>query len=74
MKKVNTRGISAIRNTKGRFFGLYTSNGEVLNAKLKSETNNYVNVYDRNAGVNRKFAKNNIAGVRVAEKNFGKVS
>ncbi len=74
MKKVNTRVISAIRNTKGRFFGLYTSNGEVLNAKLKSETNNYVNVYDRNAGVNRKFAKNNIAGVRVAEKNFGKVS
>lgn len=39
-----------------------------------SETSNYVNVYDRNAGVNRKFAKNNIAGVRVAEKNFGKVS
>ena len=74
MKKVNTRVISAIRNTKGRFSGLYTSNGEVLNAKLKSETNNYVNVYDRNAGVNRKFAKNNIAGVRVAEKNFGKVS
>jgi len=74
MKKVNTRVISAIRNTKGRFFGLYTSNGEVLNAQLKSETSNYVNVYDRNAGVNRKFAKNNIAGVRVAEKNFGKVS
>ena len=74
MKKVNTRVMKAIRNTKGRFFGLYTTQGTAMNAQLMGETDNYVNVYDRNAGVNRKFAKNNIAGVRVAEKNFGKVS
>jgi hypothetical protein len=63
----------AIRNTKGRFFGLYTSQGETLNAQLSGETDNYVKVYDRNAGVNRKFAKTSICGVRIAEQNFGNV-
>tara|TARA_R110000744_G_scaffold168001_2_gene285578 strand:+ start:2903 stop:3103 length:201 start_codon:yes stop_codon:yes gene_type:complete len=63
----------AIRGTKGRFFGLYTSNGESLNAQLSGETNNYVKVHDRNAGVDRKFAKTSICGVRIAEQTFGKV-
>ena len=73
MKRVNTRVMRAIRNTKGRFFGLYTSQGETLNAQLMGETDSYVKVYDRNAGVDRKFAKSSICGVRVAEQNFGKV-
>ena len=67
MKRVNTRVMRAIRNTKGRFFGLYTSQGESLNAQLMGETDNYVKVYDRNAGVGRKFAKSSICGVRLAE-------
>ena len=62
MKRVNTRVMRAIRNTKGRFFGLYTSQGESLNAQLMGETDNYVKVYDRS-----------ICGVRLAEQNFGKV-
>lgn len=73
MKRVNTRVMRAIRNTKGRFFGLYTSQGESLNAQLSSETDNYVKVYDRNAGVNRQFAKSSICGVRIAEQSFGRV-
>jgi hypothetical protein len=73
MKRVNNRVIKAIRNTKGRFFGLYTSQGETLNAQLMGESNNYVQVYDRNAGIDRKFAKASICGVRVAEQNFGRV-
>jgi len=63
----------AIRNSKGRFFGLYTSQGESLNAQLMTETENYVKVYDRNSGEARKFAKSSVCGVRIAEKNFGKV-
>lgn len=73
MKKINTRVMKAIRNSKGRFFGLYTSQGESLNAQLVSETLNYVRVYDRNAKVGRKFAKSSICGVRLKETNFGKV-
>ena len=57
----------AIRNTKGRFFGLYTTQGESLNAQLVGETDDYVQVYDRNAGVDRRLAKTSICGVRVAQ-------
>ena len=73
MKRVNTRVIRAIRNTKGRFFGLYTTQGESLNAQLMGETDNYVQVYDRNAGVDRKLAKTSICGVRLAQQKFGRV-
>ena len=73
MKRVNTRVMKAIRNTRGRFFGLYTTQGEAMNAQLMGETDNYVQVYDRNAGENRKLAKTSISGVRLAQQNFGKV-
>lgn len=73
MKKVNMRVMGAIRSSKGRFFGLYTSQGESLNAQLMAETDKYVKVYDRNSGETRKFAKSSLCGVRIAEKNFGKV-
>ena len=73
MKRVNTRVMRAIRNTKGRFFGLYTTQGESLNAQLVGETDDYVQVYDRNAGVDRRLAKTSICGVRVAQQKFGKV-
>ena len=63
----------AIRNTRGRFFGLYTTQGESLNAQLMGETDNYVQVYDRNAGVERKLAKTSICGVRLAQQKFGRV-
>jgi|TARA_R100000005_G_scaffold47606_1_gene22775 hypothetical protein len=73
MKRVNTRVMRAIRNTRGRFFGLYTTQGEAMNAQLMGETDKYVQVYDRNAGENRKLAKTSICGVRLAQQNFGKV-
>ncbi len=73
MDKVNLRVIKAIRNSKGRFFGLYTAQGESLNAQLRSETANYVNVYDCNTNSSRKLAKTSICGVRIAAKNFGVV-
>ena len=65
--------MKAIRNTRGRFFGLYTTQGESLNAQLVGETDNYVQIYDRNAGVDRKLAKTSICSVRLAQQKFGKV-
>ena len=65
--------MKALRNTKGRFFGLYTTQGEALNAQLRRETDNYVHIYDRNNGVDRKLAKTSICGVRLAQQKFGKV-
>jgi len=44
-----------------------------LNAQLRSETANYVNVYDCNTNSSRKLAKTSICGVRIAAKNFGVV-
>lgn len=54
-----------MRNSQGRFFGLYTKQGEVLNAQFQRETNNYVNVYDRNEKRYRKFAKTSLKGVKI---------
>ena len=71
--KVNNRVMKAIRNTKGRFFGLYTTQGEALNAQFGGETDNYIHVYDRNSGLERKLAKTSVCGVRLAQQNFGKV-
>tara|TARA_R100001509_G_scaffold113152_1_gene68520 strand:+ start:5153 stop:5377 length:225 start_codon:yes stop_codon:yes gene_type:complete len=73
MKKVNMRVMNAIRNSKGRFFGLYTKQGESVNAQLQSETDQTIVIYDRNYNRTRRFSKASISGVRIAEKNFGKV-
>ena len=73
MNKANKRVMKAIRSSKGRFFGLYTSPGEPLNAQLMKETTDYVQVYDRNSKKSRRFAKSSVCGVRIAEKSFGKV-
>ncbi len=73
MKKVNMRVMKAIRDSKGRFFGLYTKQGESINAQLESETDQTIVVYDRNFNRTRRFSKASISGVRIAKKNFGKV-
>ena len=64
MKKMTQRQIDAlntIRNSKGRFFGLKTTAGEVLNAQFRGETDSYIKIYDRNNFRNRLFAKTSIA-------------
>lgn len=66
MRKLTNKQISAlnqIRNSKGRFFGLKTTSGEVMNAQFRSETDSYVHIYDRNNRRNRKLAKTSIASV-----------
>ena len=61
MRKQN-RIVKAINASAGRFFGLTTKQGEILNAQFVRQTPNYVIVRDRNAGEQRKFAKTSLAG------------
>jgi hypothetical protein len=66
MKQITKNQIDAlnkIRNSKGRFFGLYTSQGDVINAQFVNESDAYVTVYDRNNFSNRKLAKTSIDSV-----------
>jgi hypothetical protein len=70
---MNKKILNAIRNTNGRFFGLYTKQGESLNAQLQSETDQTIVIYDRNFNRTRRFSKASIAGVRSGSKTFGKV-
>lgn len=68
MKKMTKQQIGtlkAIRESKGRFFGLYTVQGQVMNAQFLSESDSYINVYDRNNKVNRKLAKTSIKSANV---------
>jgi hypothetical protein len=63
MKTLNKNQISAlnaIRNSKGRFFGLYTTQGGVINAQFIGETDSYIRVYDRNERVDRTVAKSSV--------------
>jgi len=67
--KLNRKQMSAlktIRATKGRFFGLYTTQGETLNAQFLGETNNYITVFDRNNRLNRRLAKTSLASVNAS--------
>jgi hypothetical protein len=71
-KQQNSKVLPLIRNSAGRFFGLYTANHRpAINAQFRSETPSYIKVYDRNARTNVKLAKTNILGVSFAGKVFG---
>lgn len=68
MRKMTTKQISAlnaIRNSKGRFFGLYTTSGEVMNAQFLGETDSYIRVFDRNKREDRKLAKTSIDSAKI---------
>jgi len=68
MKKLTRKQMTAlrsIRESKGRFFGLYTTQGDVLNAQFINETASYIHVYDRNRQTRRKLAKSSVASVNL---------
>ena len=64
--------INEIRNSRGRFFGLYTNNRPAINAQFQSETPAYVMIYDRNSRTKRKLAKSSIIGVSISGRIVGK--
>jgi hypothetical protein len=63
LNRKQSSALKAIRGTKGRFFGLETTQGEVVNAQFLGETNNYITIFDRNARFNRRLAKTSLASV-----------
>lgn len=62
--KLNT----TLSGLRGRFFGLKTTKGEVLNAQLVRETPKYIEVWDRNTYNYRLFAKTSIDSISVGGK------
>lgn len=72
MKNVTLNQImGAIRESRGRFFGLYTKQGESINARFINESPSYVSVYDRNNRSERRLAKSSVVGVRISERSVG---
>lgn len=63
LNRKQTLALKAIRATRGRFFGLKTVQGEVLNAQFLGETNDYITIFDRNNCLNRRLAKTSLASV-----------
>ena len=59
--------LNVIRGTRGRFFGLRTSQGETFNAQFRGEMDSYIQIFDRNNGLLRRFAKTSLDKV-----SFGK--
>tara|TARA_Y100001949_G_scaffold92462_1_gene78158 strand:- start:326 stop:604 length:279 start_codon:yes stop_codon:yes gene_type:complete len=57
--------LKAIRASRGRFFGLYTTQGGVMNAQFVDESPNYIWVYDRNNFETRQLAKSSVASVNL---------
>ncbi len=56
--------VSAMRSSRGRFFGLTTTQGNAVNGRFVSETPKYVRVYDRNRDENLTLAKTSLAAYR----------
>jgi len=63
LTKSQTALVNKVRKTKGRFFGLHTTQGDLFNAQFLGETNNYITIYDRNARFNRRLAKTSLSKV-----------
>ena len=65
-----TETVSALRGSRGRYFGLDTIQGETINARFVGETNCYMTIYDRNASELRSLSKKSIAKVRISKKEY----
>lgn len=57
--------VNAMRSSRGRFFGLTTTQGNQVNARFINETPRYVRVYDRNSDTTLTLAKTSLAGIRL---------
>lgn len=57
--------VNAMRSSRGRFFGLTTTQGNQVNARFVNETPRYVRVYDRNSDTTLTLAKTSLAGIRL---------
>lgn len=71
---MNTRTnqiVKAMQNSRGRFFGLTTVQGNAINGRFVSQTPKYVRVYDRNLNRKVTLAKTSLACYRQGETVIG---
>jgi hypothetical protein len=59
-KQIKQSAFDVMKQTQGRFFGLYLKDGERINAQFRQETAKTVVVYDRNNGIDRRINKSKI--------------
>lgn len=69
-KQIKQSAVDAMKQTRGRFFGLYLKGGEAINAQFRRETPKTVLIYDRNSGVDRQINKSKIEFVYSGNKPF----
>jgi hypothetical protein len=62
-KQKQKSAVDAMKQTKGRFFGLYLKSGESINAQFRRETPEKVVIYDRNNSRDRIINKSSINSV-----------
>ena len=62
-KQKQKSAVDAMKQTKGRFFGLYLKSGESINAQFSRETPEKVVIYDRNNSRDRIINKSSINSV-----------
>lgn len=74
MSNNNRKVVSALRNSAGKFCGLYTKQGESINAKFCGETPSYVKVIDNRTGNLRTISKKSLVGLRTGGAVIGAVS
>ena len=60
-----TNIVQAMQSSRGRFFGLSTTQGESINARFISETPATVVVYDRNYDEHRRLKKTSLSKLRM---------
>lgn len=72
MSKNNQNNIvKAMRNSKGRFFGLTLKTGDRVNAQFVNETPSTVVVYDRNRFEHRRFNKSSLTRLAMGSTQVG---
>ncbi len=68
MSKLHQNNIvSAMTNSRGRFFSLSTKQGDLINAQFVESTPSYVVIYDRNRFEYRKLAKSSLSRFKMGD-------
>lgn len=63
--------VGAMKSSKGRFFGLTTKAGDVINAQFVNETPSTVVIYDRNRFLHRRLNKTSLQSFSMGSLQLG---
>jgi hypothetical protein len=65
--KTENQIVSAMQNSKGRFFSLETKTGEIYNAQFSYDTPKTVVIYDRNRFLHRRLNKSSLTRFKMGQ-------